>query len=155
MKKTLLIAVPAALILLFLGIHAPQSYGFGSHRFSNRLAKRQEFKQDFLFYRLDRLGEKLQLTSEQKTELEALKKDLQGIMDDRWEQRDRFRENLSEQLSKDQLDTRAITSMLHSQIDDRARFSHQLVDRIGDFLSGLTPDQKKELSESILQKWQQ
>jgi Spy/CpxP family protein refolding chaperone len=147
MKKTLLIALPIALFMIFIGVHAAHSYGFGARHFG--------VHRDFLFYRLDRLGEKLNLTSAQKSDLDSLKKDLQAMMDERDEQREHFRKNLNEQLSRGQLDTRAITSMLHSQIDDRARFSHQLIDRIGNFLSTLTPDQRKELTETILQRFQE
>jgi len=159
MKKTLFIAIPLGLLLIFGGIQVVHSYGsgksvtdeasvvhnaFGAHRFGGR--------GDFLFYRLDRIGKRLHLTSEQKSDLEALKSDLQTIMDDRFEERQQFRKSLSEQLTKEQLDTRAVTSMLHSQIDDRARFSHQLIDRVGEFLGRLTPEQRKELSDTMLKR---
>jgi Spy/CpxP family protein refolding chaperone len=154
MKKTLFIAIPVGLLLIFGGIQVVHSCGSGGYKSAESVGRRFGERGDFLFYRLDRMSEKLHLTSEQKADLEELKNDLQTIMDDRFEERQQFRKSLGEQLSKEQLDTRAITNMLHSQVDDRARFSHQLVDHVGEFLGRLTPEQKKELSDTLLKRFQ-
>lgn len=141
MKKLLIIAIPIGILLIFIAVHSAHSLPFKGRASGSR---------DFLSYRLDRLGEKLNLTNEQKTELDALKRDLESMLDDRYEQRQNFRKTLGEQLAKEDFNTRSVTDLLHTQIDERARLHHELVNRVGELLNTLTPEQRQELSEIIL-----
>jgi Spy/CpxP family protein refolding chaperone len=144
MKKTLLIAIPAGILLLFLAIHTAQSFPY--RHFHRGPAH------DFLEFRLDRLSRDLNLTDAQSAKLEELKKDIESMMDERAEKRLEMRENISDEMSANNFNVDAITEMFHNRIDERARLSHELVDRIGQFCKDLTPDQRKILSERVLDR---
>ena len=144
MKKALLIAIPAGILLLFFELHTAQSGAYRNfHRGSGH---------DFLEFRMDRLSQELNLTDAQKVKFEDLKKDIESILNQRMEKRLETRKNISDEMSAKNFNVDAITEILHNRIDERARLSHEMVDRIGQFCKDLTPDQRKILSEGILDR---
>jgi Spy/CpxP family protein refolding chaperone len=145
MKKTRLIAIPAGILLLFFAIRSAQSLPY--RHFSRGMGH------DFLEFRLDRLSRDLNLSETQKTKLEDLKKDIESMMDERAEKRLEARKSISDELLAKNFNVSAVTEILHNRIDERARLSHEMIDRIGQFCKDLTPDQRKILSERLLERF--
>lgn len=141
MKKILMIGVP---ILLLGGLLTAAGFGFRSHH--HAMAK------DFLEYRLDKLSKELQLTPTQQAQLDRFKTDLESKMDARREKRAEIHNLIKKELSKDNPNLDQIKPVIDQQIDELAQLGHDVVGQINEFYSQLTPEQKKKLSDHILEK---
>lgn len=141
MKKTLMIGIP---ILLLGGLLAAAGFSFRSHH--HGMAK------DFLEYRLDKLSKELALTPTQQAQLDRFKTDLEAKMDARREKRVEIHGMIKKELSKDNPNLDQIRPVIDQQIDEMAQLGHDLVGQVNDFYSQLTPEQKKKLSDHILEK---
>ena len=141
MKKALMIGIP---ILLVGGLLAAASFGFHRHH--------QGFGKDFLEYKLDRLSKELNLNSDQQAQLDKVKQDLEAKMDARMEKRIEIHKLLKDELSKDNPNLEKVKPLIDQQIDDMAQMGHDVVNQIDQFYGQLTPEQKKALSNHILEK---
>ena len=139
-KKILMIGLP---ILLVGGLLAAGTYGFRQHR--GHMAK------EFLEYRLDKMTEELELNASQKAQLDRLKEDLFAKMEDRKGKHEEIHQLLKDEFSKPNPDLSRIKPMIDGQIDEMAQLGHEFVGRIDEFYSQLTPEQKKKISDHILE----
>lgn len=141
MKKTLMIGIP---ILLVAGLLAAGAYGFREHR--HGMAK------DFLEYKLDRLSKELDLNPAQQAQLDRVKQDVEAKIDARMQKRVEIHKLVKDELSKSNPDLDKIKPVIDQQIDEMAQFGHDIVGQIDEFYSQLTPEQKKKLSDHILER---
>jgi len=105
---------------------------------------------DYLLFRLERLGKELNLTPDQQAKLDTLKRDMQSMAEQQVEKRRDARKTVESELSKTNPNLDQISSMMHAQIDENARFRHTMLSRIGEFCSDLSPEQKKIVYDGIL-----
>ena len=140
MKKILMIGIP---VVLVAGLLAAGTYGFRAHR--HGMAK------DFLEYKLDRLSKELNLTAAQQAQLDRVKQDVETRMDARLQKRAEIHKLVKDELSKDNPSLDKIKPVIDQQIDELAQFGHDIVGEIDGFYSQLTPEQKKALSDHILE----
>lgn len=140
MKKALMIGIP---ILLVGGLLAAGSFGFHRHH---------GFAKDFLDYKLDRLSKELNLNPDQQAQLDMVKQDLEAKIDARMQKRIEIHKLLKDELSKDNPNLEKVKPMIDQQIDDMAQMGHDVVNQIDQFYGQLTPEQKKTLSNDILER---
>ncbi len=143
MKKMLLIALPVAVVLVLV---ATLSFGLGRGHGHHGMMK------DFLFYKIDRVSQELNLNPSQQARWDTFKKDLETTIDQRKGMRRQIHEAFEKELYKDNPDFTALTPTLHTQIDSTAQFAHDMVNRVNELLGDLTPDQKKKLSQIVIEK---
>ena len=142
-KKILWFVIPIGLVAVLLTAHAAQSFGF-RHRGSGHM-------KEFVMFKLDRLGKELNLNDSQTANLDSFKQDLEKIMDQHADKRSQIHSAVKEELSKQDPDLTNITPLINQRIDETAQVAHGLVDRFNQFFSSLTPEQKKTVSEKILE----
>jgi Spy/CpxP family protein refolding chaperone len=141
MKKVLIIAIPVAVVALLLA--TLPSFGFGrGHRHHGMM-------KDFIMYKVDRLAEDLDLNSAQQTRWDTFKKDLETSIEERKGKREEIHNFVKKELAKDNPDLTKITPLIHGQIDSTSQFAHDLVNRVNELFSDLSPEQKRKLSERI------
>lgn len=145
MKKTWFVAIPVALVAVLITAGAADTLGFGSHG-------RRSVIRDFLLFKIERVSHRLKLDPDQQATLEAFKKDLELMLDENREKRREGRDLLREELRKDNPDASKISALIHERIDNRARMAHHLTNRMNELFENLTPEQKKILSEIILER---
>ncbi len=107
---------------------------------------------DFLLFRLERLGKELNLNTDQQSKLDALKREMRSLVEQRMERRQNSRKNIESELTKAKPDLDQISAMMHAQIDENAGFRHTMLTRVSNFCNELSPDQKKILYDRILGK---
>ena len=56
---------------------------------------------------------------------------------------------MKSELEKGNPDINKVTGIIHGRIDDHAQLAHQMVDRIAELYSDLTPEQRKLLISKI------
>ena len=142
MKKILLLAVPLGLAAILLTAYAAQSFGFRHHH---------GMMKDFVFYKIDRLSQELNLDPAQQAKMDTFKRDLESMFEDRMGKRKEVHEVVVAELKKENPDIRQLTVLIHQQIDDRAQLAHDITNRLAEFYQDLTPEQKRVLSEKIEQ----
>ena len=145
MKKILMIAIPVGVLALFVLAH--QSYGFG--RFGRH---HRGMAEDFIFWKIDRISQELNLNPSQQAKWDRFEQDLKESIDRRHESRKAIHDTVREELSKGEPDLSKLNASIHTQIDQTAQFAHDTVNRINELYTDLTPEQKKLLSEKIQQR---
>lgn len=143
MKKVLIVAIPVAVIALLLA--TLPSFGFG------RGHRHHEMMKDFIMYKIDRLAEDLNLNSTQQAQWDTFKKDLETSIEQNKGKRKEIHDIVKTELSKDNPDFTKVTPLVHGQIDSTAQFAHDIVNRTNELLSDLSPEQKKILTERIME----
>jgi len=146
MKKFLMFAIPIGVVVALL-FAAHQSYGFG--RFGHR---HEGMAKDFILWKMDRLGQELKLTPAQQAKWDTFKQDLEKSMDERHEGKKQIHDAVKAELAKPNPDLSKVTGSIHSQIDQTAQFAHDTVNRINELYSDLSPEQRKILSQTILER---
>lgn len=143
MKKVLLVAIPVAVVALLLA--TLPSFGFGrGHRHHGMM-------KEFIMYKIDKLADDLNLNSAQQARWETFKKDLESSIEQRKGKREEIHNIVKNELAKDNPDFTKVTPLVHGQIDSTAQFAHDLVNRVNELFSDLSPEQKKVLSERIME----
>ena len=56
---------------------------------------------------------------------------------------------VKKELAKDNPDLTKITPLIHGQIDSTSQFAHDLVNRVNELFSDLSPEQKRKFAERI------
>jgi Spy/CpxP family protein refolding chaperone len=143
-KKILFIGIPAAVVAALLFATIP-SFGFG------RMHRHHGMMKDFVLYKIDKLAEDLKLNPAQQSKWDAFKKDLETSFEQRQGKRKEIHELVKQELEKSNPDFTKLTPMIHTQIDSTAQFAHEMVNRVNELLVDLTPEQKKILSERIME----
>ena len=141
MKKILIIAVPIALLAILLTAGAVQSFGRHSHGHG--------MMKDFLFYKLDKVGEELKLNPSQQAKMDTFKRDLEAVFDERSDKRKEVHETITAEMQKENPDVNKISALVHQQIDERAQLAHDLTNRVSELYQDLSPEQRKLLSEML------
>ena len=144
MKKLLLIGAPVGLVVLLLAAYSFGSGGFG-HGHHHGMMK------DFVLWKLERIGKDLNLNPAQQAKWDTFQRDLVTNIDDRMGKRKDIHETVKSELEKGTPDISKVTGIIHGQIDDRAQLVHQMVDRIAEIYSDLSPEQRKLLIDKIEQ----
>jgi Spy/CpxP family protein refolding chaperone len=144
MKRLLIFGIPIALAGIFVTAHLAQSFGY-HHRDHER------FK-DFAMYKLDHLSKELNLNADQQVKMDGIKQELGTVIDQRMEKRKEIRASIRQELAKPSPDIAKIQSLIDQQIDDMAQIGHQMVGRLGEFYNELSPEQKKMISDHILER---
>lgn len=144
MKRILVFGIPLAIVAILATAHF--SHSFGSRHRHHGMAK------DFAMYRLDKLSKELNLTPAQQAKLDSFKQDLSGVIDQRSEKRKEIRDLVKQELTKPNPDFSKIQPLIDQQIDELAQIGHQMVGRVGELYGDLTPEQKKMISDHILEK---
>jgi len=142
MKKILMIGIPIAVVAIFLA--AIPSFGFGRMHHGHR-----GMMKDFLFYKIDKVAEDLNLNPAQKAQWDTFKKDLETNIDQRKDKRQELHELVKQELEKSNPDFGKVTPLIHGQIDSTAQFAHDMVNRVNELLTDLTPEQKQILAKKI------
>jgi hypothetical protein len=140
-KKVLMIGIPVVVLGLVVTTLA---FGFGRHRHGGMM-------KDFMMYKIDKLAEDLNLNPAQQAKWDTFKKDLATTMDQRKGDRDDIHNVVKQELEKSDPDFTKIAPLVHGQIDSTAQFAHELVNRINELLVDLSPEQKRKLSERIME----
>jgi len=143
MKKVLMIGIPVAVIALLLV--ALPSFGYG------RMHRHHGMMKDFMFYKIDKLSQDLNLNPAQQAKWDTFKKDLENNMEQRQEKRKEIHELAKQELEKSNPDFSKVTPLIHDQIDSGAQFAHDMVNRVNELVTDLTPEQKQILSKQILE----
>ena len=141
MKKILVIGIPVIVLGLLVTTLA---FGFGRHRHHGMM-------KDFMMYKIDKLAEDLELNAAQKAKWDTFKKDLEASIDQRKGKREEIHNLLKQELEKGDPDFTKLTPVVHGQIDSTAQFAHDLVNRVNELLVDLSPEQKRKLSERIME----
>jgi Spy/CpxP family protein refolding chaperone len=141
MKKILVIGIPVGIVALLLTTFA---FGFGRHR-------QHGMMKDFMLYRIDKLADELDLNAAQRAKWDLFKQDLVNNIDQRKDKRKEIHEIVKQELEKSDPDFAKVTPMVHGQIDSTAQFAHDLVNRVNELLVDLSPEQKRKLSERIME----
>ena len=141
MKKVLMIGIPVGVVALLLTTFA---FGFAKHRHHGMM-------KDFMLYRIDKLADDLDLNAAQQAKWDVFKKDLENSIDQRKSKRQEIHEVVKQELEKSNPDFTKITPMVHGQIDSTAQFAHDLLNRVNELLVDLSPEQKRKLSEQIME----
>lgn len=143
MKKILIVAIPVAVVAILLA--TLPSFGFGrGHRHHGMM-------KEFIMYKIDKIAEDLNLNSAQQARWDAFKKDLETSIQTRKGKREEIHEMVKKELAKDNPDFTKVTPLVHGQIDSTAQFAHDLVNRVNELFSDLSPEQKKILSDKIME----
>jgi Spy/CpxP family protein refolding chaperone len=143
MKKVLIVAIPVTVVALLLA--TLPSFGFGrGHRHHGMM-------KEFIMYKIDKLAEDLNLNSTQQARWDTFKKDLESSIEQRKGKREEIHNIVNQELAKDNPDFTKVTPLVHGQIDSTAQFAHDLVNRVNELFSDLSPEQKKILSERIME----
>jgi len=143
MKKVLIIAIPVVIVVLLLA--TLPSFGFGrGHRHHGMM-------KDFILYKIDRVAEDLDLNSAQQAKWDTFKRDLENSIEQRKGKREEIHNLVKEELAKNNPDFTKITPLVHGQIDSTSQFAHDLVNRVNELFSDLSPEQKRKLSERIME----
>jgi Spy/CpxP family protein refolding chaperone len=140
-KKVLIIGLPVLLTGLLISTLA---FGFGRHRGHGMM-------KDFVMYKIDKVAEDLELNSAQQARWDTFKKDLASTIDQRKDRRKEIHDAVKQELEKSNPDFAKISPLVHGQIDSTAQLAHDLVNRINELLVDLTPEQKRKLSERIME----
>ena len=141
MKKLLVIGIPVIVLGLLVTTLA---FGFGRHRHHGMM-------KDFMMYKIEKLAEDLELNDAQKAKWDTFKKDLEASIDQRKGKREEIHNLLKQELGKGDPDFTKLTPVVHGQIDSTAQFAHDLVNRVNELLVDLSPEQKRKLSERIME----
>jgi Spy/CpxP family protein refolding chaperone len=143
MKKVLIVAIPVAVVALLLA--TLPSFGFGrGHRHHGMM-------KEFIMYKIDKLAEDLNLNSTQQARWDTFKKDLESSIEQRKGKREEIHNLVKQELAKDNPDFTKVTPLVHGQIDSTAQFAHDMVNRVNELFSDLSPEQKKILSDKIME----
>lgn len=148
MKKILMFAIPGVLVvagLLFFA-HSAQSFGFKGPM------HRPSVMKDFILFRIDQMGKDLNLNPDQQTRFDALKSNVESMIDERMEKRKSIHDLVRDELQTSSPDLAKVAPLIDEQIDGTAQSAHQLVQQFTEFYNTLTPDQRKTLSEKILER---
>ena len=145
MKKILMFGLP--LVLAGGLLAAAGSFGFHGHH--HGMAK------EFLEYRLDKLSKELNLNASQQAQMDTFKKDIETIIEQRMEKRGEIHEMVRKELSKENPDLTRIKPTVDQQIDEMAQLGHDVVNRISDFYTTLNPEQKKILSDILVERMEE
>jgi len=147
MKKFLLIGIPIVVAMLLVVAYAAPSFGWSrSHSTDAR---------DFMMYRLDRLSKALNLDAAQQAKLDGFKNDMTAMMQTRQTNRENIRKAIATELSKDNPDINKVTPLIDQQIDQSALAAHDMVSKVSDLYSNLSPEQKKLLADEMLKRIQE
>ena len=141
MKKLLVIGIPVGLVVLLITTLA---FGFGRGRHHGMM-------KDFVFYKIDKLADDLDLNAAQQAKWDTFKKDLENSIEQRKDKRKEIHQTVKEEMEKSNPDFTKVTPLIHGQIDSTAQFAHDTVNRINELLVDLTPEQKQKLSERIME----
>src|SRR5437016_6580240 len=109
MKKLLLWGLPVAVIaglLILFSAHSVHSLGASEHGAHSGMMK------DFLMYRIDRATKDLNLNADQQKSLDALKNDLQNMMDQHQQHHRTIHAAMHDELTKDSPDFGKIKPLL-------------------------------------------
>ena len=142
MKKVLKIGIPVAAIAVVLV--ALPLFGFG-----RMMHRHHAMMKDFVFYQMDKVAKDMNLNASQQAQFDNLKRDLEANIDQRQGKREEIHELVKQELDKSNPDFSRITPLIHGQIDSTAQFAHDTVNRLNEFLAGLTPEQKQILAKKI------
>lgn len=142
MKKILLIAIPVVIVVVVLV--ALPSFGFGPMH-----GRHDGMMKDFMFYRMDKLADDLQLNASQRARWDTFKRDLESSIDQRRDGRKEIHKIAEQELAKENPDFSKITPLVHGQIDTTAQFAHDTVNRVNELLSDLTPEQKQKIAQHL------
>jgi Spy/CpxP family protein refolding chaperone len=141
MKKALKIGIPVAVIALLVVAIPLFAYG--------RMHRHHGMMKDFMMYKIDKLAEDLKLNPAQQAKWDIFKKDLEGSIEQRMDKRKEIHQIVEQELAKSNPDFSKVTPLIHGQIDSTAQFAHEMVNRIGELVTDLTPEQKQILSKEI------
>lgn len=152
MKKLLLIGIPVVLALagVLFFTHSAQSFGFGGAS-----QHHAGMMKDFILYRIDRMAKELDLTPDQQARLDTLKRNFESTFDERMQNREKIHDQLKAELRKDDPDISKLTPIIDQQIDTAAQTAHEMVGQVSEFLNTLTPEQKRILSDHVLEHMQE
>jgi Spy/CpxP family protein refolding chaperone len=143
MKKVLIVAIPVAVLALLLA--TLPSFGFGrGHRHHGMM-------KEFIMYKIDKLAGDLNLSSAQQARWDTFKKDLESSIEQRKGKREEIHNIVKQELAKANPDFTKVTPLVHGQIDSTAQFAHDMVNRVNELFSDLSPEQKKKLSDKIME----
>jgi len=138
-----MVAIPIAVVALLLA--TLPSFGFGRGHRQHGMMK------DFIMYKIDRLAGDLDLNSAQQARWDTFKKDLETTIEQRKGKREEIHNTVKKELAKDNPDFTKVTPLVHGQIDSTAQFAHDMVNRVNELFSDLSPEQKRKLSERIME----
>jgi Spy/CpxP family protein refolding chaperone len=147
MKKFLVIGIPIVVAMLLVVAYAAPSFGWGRSRSADA--------HDFMMYRLDRLSKTLNLDAAQQSKLDGFKTDLSSMMQQRQANRENIRKAIASELSKDNPDINKVMPLIDQQIDQSALAAHDMVSKVSDLYSTLSPEQKKLLADEMLKRIQE
>ena len=136
-----MIGIPVGVVALLLTTFA---FGFAKHRHHGMM-------KDFMLYRIDKLADDLDLNAAQQAKWDVFKKDLENSIDQRKSKRQEIHEVVKQELEKSNPDFTKMAPLVHGQIDSTAQFAHDLLNRINELLVDLSPEQKRKLSEQIME----
>jgi Spy/CpxP family protein refolding chaperone len=141
MKKALMIGIPVAVVVLLIA--AIPSFGFG------RMHRHSGMMKDFMIYKIEKLEKDLNLNAAQQAKWDTFKNDLTNSIDQKMDKRKEIHEQVEQELAKSNPDFSKVAPLIHGQIDSTAQFAHDMVNRIGELVQDLTPEQKQILSKQI------
>ncbi len=144
MKKILMIAIPVAVVALLLATLPSFGFGRGGHGHHGMM-------KEFIMFKIDRLAGDLDLNSAQQTRWDTFKKDLEASIEKRKGSKQEIHDLVKKELAKDNPDLTKITPLIHGQIDSTSQFAHDVVNRVNELFSDLSPEQKRKLSERIME----
>lgn len=103
---------------------------------------------------VDKVTRELDLDQAQRDRLVSLKDELLQVHASVREERKDVHDEILELLSQPQLDRARVLSMINERADAVREHAPQLVDAAGDFYDSLTAEQRKELREHALERWE-
>ena len=141
MKKALMIGIPILVVALL--IVAIPTFGLA------RMHRHSGMMKDFMLYKIDKLEKDLNLNAAQQAKWDTFKNDLSKSIDQRMDKRKEIHEMVEQELAKSNPDFTKVSPLIHGQIDSTAQFAHDMVNRIGELVQDLTPEQKQILTKQI------
>jgi hypothetical protein len=107
---------------------------------------------EFIFWRMDKTAQKLNLTAGQKVKYEELKSNIASRMSTGFEERRQLRARFLEEMNKENPDVQGLAESVKTRINDFSGFLSKNLDLIADFYDSLNVDQKRLLNTEIRER---
>ncbi|MFC1851758.1 Spy/CpxP family protein refolding chaperone [candidate division CSSED10-310 bacterium] len=137
--KKLFLSTSIVVLVTFL---AGSLFAFGSNR-------RGAVLRDFIEYRVDQELDRLDLTKEQQTKVEAVRQKIRKEVQSIIQQKQQSKKQMLQEWSKDNPDREYLQSLLDRKQDLQKQAAETIMDLMLDFHDVLTKEQRKQLIERI------
>ncbi len=107
---------------------------------------------DFALWRLDKGVEELNLSETQKERYGELKEEIKTGLKERMDERNRWREELQTELSKENPDVRALSESVKHRIELFSGFMEENLDLFAEFYQTLDQQQKQKVLAMVREK---